>query len=247
MPRQGAAPRRATGRVLIVVLGLALIAGFAALGVWQVQRLAWKTALIAQVEARIHAAPAAAPGPQAWPSIAQDRDQYRRVTVHGVFQHDRETLVQAVTAAGPGFWVMTPLRTDQGFTVLVNRGFVPGDRRRAAERRAGLVAGERQVVGLLRLTEPHGGFLRANDPTNDLWRSRDVAAIGASRGLDDLAPYFIDADATPNPGGWPRGGLTVVRFANSHLVYAVTWFALALGVAVALGFVLRTQRHGEAS
>lgn len=230
-----------------MLLGLALIAGLAALGVWQVQRLAWKTSLIAQVEARIHAAPAAAPGPQAWPSIAQDRDQYRRVAVHGVFQHDRETLVQAVTAAGPGFWVMTPLRTDQGFTVLVNRGFVPGDRRRAADRRAGLVAGERQVVGLLRLTEPHGGFLRANDPTNDLWRSRDVAAIGASRGLDDLAPYFIDADATPNPGGWPRGGLTVVRFANSHLVYAVTWFALALGVAVALGFVLRTPRHGEAS
>jgi surfeit locus 1 family protein len=226
---------------------LALIAGFAALGVWQVQRLAWKTALIAQVDARIHAAPAAAPGPPAWPSITQDRDQYRRVTVRGVFQHDREALVQAVTAAGPGFWVMTPLRTDQGFTVLVNRGFVPGDRRRAAERREGLVAGERQVVGLLRLTEPHGGFLRANDPTNDLWRSRDVAAIGASRGLGDLAPYFIDADATPNPGGWPRGGLTVVRFANSHLVYAVTWFALALGVAVALGFVLRTPRHGEAS
>jgi surfeit locus 1 family protein len=72
-----------------------------------------------------------------------------------------------------------------------------------------------------------------------------VSAIADRRGLSGAAPYFIDADATPNPGGWPRGGLTVVRFANSHLVYAITWFALALGVAVALGVALRAQRRGD--
>lgn len=234
------------GRVLLVVSGMVLILGLCGLGVWQVQRLAWKTELIAQVDARIHAAPTPAPGPAAWPQVSREKDQYRRVAARGTFLNDRETLVQAVTEAGPGFWVLTPLRTDQGFIVLVNRGFVPSGQREQTGRRQGLLAGQQQVIGLLRVTEPHGGFLRANDPANDLWRSRDVAAISARRGLQRVAPYFIDADSAPNPGGWPRGGMTVVKFANSHLVYAITWFALALGVALALGLVLRTPRHGEA-
>ena len=111
--------------------------------------------------------------------------------------------------------------------MLVNRGFVLPERSAPGARWAGQAQGEQQVTGLLRLSEPHGGFMRANDPAHDRWRSRDVAAIAARRGLSGVAPYFIDADASPNPGGWPRGGLTVVRFANSHLVYAITWFALA--------------------
>ena len=83
------------------------------------------------------------------------------------------------------------------------------------------------MVGLLRLSEPGGGFLRANRPAEGRWYSRDVQAIGRAEGIAALAPYFVDADATANPGGWPRGGLTVVRFPNSHLIYALTWFVLA--------------------
>jgi len=219
-----------------------LVAAFVALGVWQVKRLAWKTELIAQVEARIHAPAAPAPGPDRWRSITCEADQYRRVHVRGVFLHDRETLVQAVTDLGAGFWVLTPLRTDQGFTVLVNRGFVPPDRKSLDTRAEGQSAGEQQVVGLLRITEPHGGFLRANDPERDLWRSRDVPAIAARRGLSEVAPYFIDADGAANPGGWPRGGLTVVRFSNSHLAYAITWFGMAILTAV--GWVVFVRRGG---
>lgn len=246
---EDAAARRqsACARIVIVFAGALLITVFATLGAWQVKRLEWKTALIAQVETRIHAVPVAAPGPALWDRFSRKQDQYRRVSVRGVFLHDRETLIQAVTSAGPGFWVLTPLRTDQGFTVLVNRGFVPGERRAPDSRRRGQVAGDTDVIGLLRITEPHGGFLRANDPVRDLWRSRDVAAIAAKRRLGHAAPYFIDADATSNPGGWPRGGLTVVRFANSHLAYACTWFALALGSAAALGLMLRVRRAGGAS
>jgi len=219
-----------------------LVAAFVALGVWQVKRLAWKTELIAQVEARIHAPAAPAPGPDRWPLVTREADQYRRVHVRGVFLHDRETLVQAVTDLGAGFWVLTPLRTDQGFTVLVNRGFVPPDRKTPDARAEGQSAGEQQVVGLLRITEPHGGFLRANDPARDLWRSRDVQAIAARRGLSEVAPYFIDADGTANPGGWPRGGLTVVRFPNSHLAYAITWFGMAILTVV--GWVVFVRRGG---
>lgn len=229
----------------VVVAGLALFVGFLALGGWQVQRLAWKTHLIAQVDARVHAAAVPAPGPTQWAGVTRDKDQYRRVTVHGRFLHGKETLVQAVTDAGGGFWVMTPLVDDRGFTVLINRGFVPSGRRDPAVRADGQVEGPQTVTGLLRITEPKGGFLRANDPAGDRWRSRDVAAIAARRGLTTVAPYFIDADASPNPGGWPRGGLTVIRFANSHLVYALTWFGMALLTLVGLWLFLRDGRRNR--
>ena len=86
-------------------------------------------------------------------------------------------------------------------------------------------AGPVTVTGLLRVTEPEGIFLRANDPAAERWYSRDVAAIAARRGLRTTAPYFIDADAAS--GGYPVGGLTVIAFRNNHLAYALTWFALA--------------------
>lgn len=229
----------------VVVAGLALFVGFLALGGWQVQRLAWKTNLIAQVDARVQAAAVPAPGPIQWAGVTRDKDQYRRVTVRGRFLHDKETLVQAVTDAGGGFWVMTPLFDDRGFTVLINRGFVPSGRRDPAVRADGQVEGPQTVTGLLRITEPKGGFLRANDPGGDRWRSRDVAAIAARRELTSVAPYFIDADASPNPGGWPRGGLTVIRFANSHLVYALTWFGMALLTLVGLWLFLRDGRRNR--
>lgn len=224
-----------TALILGAVMFAVLFAGFSALGVWQVQRLAWKQELIRLVDARIHAAPVAAPLPDQ--IITRQADQYRRVVVSGRFDHQREALVKAVTDLGPGYWVLTPLKTDRGFTVLINRGFVPPERQAPTDRASGQVEGEATVVGLLRLTEPDGGFLRANDPAGDRWFSRDVAAIAKAKGLPGpVTPYFIDADATPNPGGWPRGGLTVVRFANSHLIYALTWFGLALMAAA--GFVL---------
>lgn len=200
--------------------------GFAGLGAWQLQRRDWKLDLIERVNARVHAAPQALPARAAWASIDAREYEYRRVRVRGELLNDRETLVQAVTDLGPGWWVMTPLRTEQG-VVLVNRGFVPPDRRDPATRRPGLPSGVVTVVGLLRMTEPHGGFLRANAPSADRWYSRDVTAIAKARGLADVAPFFIDADAAPNPGGYPVGGLTVVQFRNAHLIYAITWFALA--------------------
>ena len=225
------------------VAALVLFVGFLALGGWQVQRLMWKTALIAQVDARVHAAPVSAPGPAQWETVTRSGDQYRRVSVRGVFQNDRETFVQAVTDAGAGFWVMTPLADARGFTVLVNRGFVTPERRDPALRADGQLTGEQTVVGLLRITEPKGGFLRANEPQADRWRSRDVAAISERHDLTNAAPYFIDADATANPGGWPLGGLTVIRFPNSHLIYALTWFGMALLTVVGFGLFLREERR----
>ena len=228
----------------IAVTGLILVAALAALGTWQVQRRGWKHDLIARVETRVQADPIAAPGPGAWDSLTADADAYRRVRASGRFRNDRETLVQAVTDLGAGFWVLTPLERSDGTTILVNRGFVPGDRRDPVTRAAGQIGGETSVTGLFRLTEPGGAFLRSNAPKSGRWYSRDVAAIAAARGLTNVAPYFIDADATPNPGGWPVGGLTIVHFPDNHLVYAITWYVLALMVLGAIGYTLADARRG---
>lgn len=244
-PSGAGRPRSAGTRVVLVALLLLMTAALVALGTWQLQRRVWKLDLIARVDQRVHAAPGLPPGPSVWSQVSADGDAYRKVRLTGVFEPDKETLVQAVTEEGPGFWVLTPLRTGQGFTVLVNRGFVPPNRRDPATRPLGQVGGVVSVVGLLRITEPKGGFLRANDPAGGRWYSRDVQAIAKARGLDVVAPYFVDADAAPNPGGWPLGGLTVIRFPNSHLVYAVTWFGLALMTAGAGVYLVLDPRRSR--
>jgi surfeit locus 1 family protein len=229
----GRVPRSGFLLAIITLLAIAGIAGFTSLGIWQIERRAWKLDLISRVDARIHAPAVPAPGPAAWPAIDAKSNEYQRVTASGHFLNDRETFVAAVTAQGAGYWLLTPLKTRDGFIVLINRGFVPADRKEQSSRAAGTIDGETTVTGLLRLTEPKGGFLRANDISADRWFSRDVDAIAIKRGLDDYAPYFIDAEATPNAGGYPVGGLTVISFPNNHLVYALTWFALAIMVAAA--------------
>lgn len=226
--------RARPGLTVSIVAAVLLLVG---LGVWQVQRLSWKRALIAQTAGRLAAAPIAAPGPGHWAAIDRT-NAYTRVRVTGRYRPGADTLTQAVTELGGGYWVVTPLDTDRGFTVLVNRGFVPADRRAPIAQPQGPVI----VTGLLRMTEPGGGFLRHNDPSADRWYSRDVAAIAARRRLGRVAPYFIDADATPptsGPGLAPQGGLTVVRFPNNHLAYALTWFGLAALIAVMGGRALR--------
>jgi len=228
-------------RALFIGFALLAAAGFAALGVWQIERRAWKLDLIARVEARIHAPPAALPDRAHWNDPPRSY-AYRRVRVTGTFLHGRETLVQALTEQGAGFWVLTPLRTQTGI-VLVNRGFVPPEKRAPSARHAAQVEGPVTVAGLLRAAEPGGTLLRANDPAHDRWFSRDVAAIARARGLGSVAPFFIDADAAANPGGYPVGGLTVVRFRNAHLVYAVTWFALAILSVAGAVLLLRTPER----
>lgn len=225
--------------MLVVALAAAFV-GLVALGNWQVARRAWKLELIAQVERQLHAAPVAAPEPGTWALIGKG-DEYRRIRIDGRFRHDLETCTQAVTVRGPGCWVMTPMQTDAGWWLLINRGFVDNEHRSPASRLQGQIKGNVEIDGLLRLSEPHGGFLRANDAGLDRWTSRDVAAIAAARGLGQqrVAPYFVDAEASV-PGG-PVGGMTIVRFRNSHLIYALTWYGLAVLTLAAVVLVLRTK------
>jgi surfeit locus 1 family protein len=225
--RISASPRNLFLLGLCVVLGVAMLL---ALGIWQLERRIWKLDLIARVDQRVHAAPVPAPGPQSWPRINASDDAYRHVRVTGHFLEGHDTLILAVTELGGGYWVVTPFQKDGGFTVLVNRGFVPAER--SGWNLAEGTGRETTLSGLLRITEPGGACLRHNDPATGRWYSRDVAAIAVSQGLHNAAPYFIDADAATNVAGAPAGGLTVIAFPNNHLIYALTWFSLAGMLAV---------------
>ena len=153
------------------------------------------------------------------------------------------TLVQATTALGSGYWLVTPLRLADGSTVLVNRGFVPKRASIAASTPAGIVS----VDGLLRISETGGGFLRENSPATQHWYSRDVAAIAGSHMLTNVAPYFVDAKGKSETAvDAPVGGLTVISFPNNHLVYALTWFALALMVAGISWWIVREDKRRRA-
>ncbi|KAB2700535.1 SURF1 family protein [Ochrobactrum sp. Kaboul] len=229
----------------MAVLASLFFALFVGLGIWQIERLQWKLDLIARVDARVHAEPVAAPGKDDWANINQKDDEYRHVTITGTYLNDKEVLVRALTERGAGYWVLTPLRSTDGSLTYINRGFVPSDKRDLSTRQETQIAGETTVTGLLRMPEPDGFFLRPNDPAKNSWNSRDVAAFAAKENLGTVAPYFIDADAKSNPGNQPVGGLTVVSFRNSHLSYAVTWFALAAMVAGAAVFVWRYERKSR--
>jgi surfeit locus 1 family protein len=228
---------------------------FVALGTWQVQRRAWKLDLIARFDERVHAPPVAAPSQAQWPRVTAANSEYLHVRAAGTLLNELETLVQAVTELGAGFWVLTPLRLADGSVILINRGFVPPERRERVDHGAGEATTPATVTGLLRMTERGGGFLRRNDPAGNRWYSRDVQAIAAARGLARVAPYFIDADAATGAGAEagadgavagmaetaPVGGLTVITFHNSHLIYLITWYTLALMVVAGMWIVVREE------
>src|SRR5579884_1586454 len=225
-------PTLFTVPVLLLLLGL---------GFWQIQRLAWKEGLIAERQAATGAAPVPLPM-----SLAQARGmEFRHVFVDGVLRNDKEIYVYAAPRAGEiGFDVLTPLVRADGRVVFVNRGFVPVRLRDPAKRAAGEITGRVRIAWLLRLP-PEGKpnwFVPDNEPRRDRWFWIDLPAMAKADGLARVAPFYVDADATPNPGGWPRGGLTRVTLPNHHLQYALTWFSLA--IALLLIYVLYHRGTG---
>ena len=230
-------------------MGVAILIG---LGTWQLERLAWKNALVATIAARMAAPPAPLPARSQWRTLDLDQWRYRRVEAIGTFDHAREVRIYTLLTdqngpyGGPGYWIVAPLRLRDGGSVLVNRGFVPEAKADPATRPESHAAGETTVVGLLREPEDRNMFTPADVPEKRLFFTRDPQAIAAAMGVADAAPFTIDADATPNPGGLPQGGETRVAFPNRHLEYALTWYGLAAAlVAVFAAFAWQTLRAGR--
>ena len=256
MKNQSAARQRSPfAKAMLAFVGIALFLGFMALGTWQVQRRAWKLDLIERVEQRVHSAPVALPEPGQWPQINVASHEYLPVKAQGQWLERQSVLAKALTEAGAGFWLMTPLQLGDGTQVLVNRGFTPEKLRGQWLRQiaeAGPSAETVTVIGLMRMSEPGGGFLRKNDAGNGQWFSRDVAAMSQSMGLSHAAPYFIDQGVPAGNPAYTKDafgadvllpGMTVIKFSNSHLVYALTWYGLA---AMVLGAAWLVRRHDKA-
>ena len=218
---------------LIVLLGL---------GTWQVQRLAWKTALIDQRNAAL-AAPAV-PVPETL-QAAQPLD-FHHVTVHGTFDHSKELYIGAFDPRGiEGFQIVTPMTLDDGNVLLVNRGFVPGNHKDPATRPAGQIQGPTEFTGILRLAiPPRGWLIPQNRPGDNFWFYVDVPSMAATDHLQGVLPFFVEAGPAPNPGGFPIGGQTRDYIPNDHLQYAITWYLFALTLAV-IYFVYHYRKPEE--
>jgi surfeit locus 1 family protein len=230
MPRVGASVTGFRPLLLPTVFTVLALMLLLVLGSWQIERLFWKRELIAERQVAVTAAPVAAPG-----SLPEARGmEFRHVTDEGVFLHDKEIFLGATSEAGRnGYQVLTPLREAGGRIVFVNRGFIPAELKEPAKRAEGEIADMVRVQGLLRLpTGKPAWFLPDNRPDLNYWLWVDLSAMAAADKLENVAPFYIDADSTPNPGGWPKGGVTHLELRNDHLQYAITWFSLAIALIV---------------
>ena len=225
---------------IATMIALAILVG---LGVWQIERLHWKLGLIATINARMAAPADAAPLPAVWGSLDPKALEYHHLRLTGTFRHDKELFYFGQGDEGvAGYDVITPLvLKDGGGIVLVDRGFIPEEMKDPALRKAGEVEGEVTVVGVARAPQARDAFTVADDTQRNIWFTRDPRTMGAAVGLGPVAPFYVEADATPNPGGWPKGGRTRVDIRNEHFQYALTWFGLALGLVAVYLFYHRSQ------
>lgn len=242
---------RARGGLLWPTLATAVaVLILSGLGTWQLQRLAWKSALLETIEQRTTLPPVPLPASAAWPQLDPAAYAYRHVVLTGSFSHDQEARVFRPLEeprgrySGLGDLILTPFHLASGGIVIVNRGFVPEDRLDPATRAAGQVAGEVTITGLMREPESRNPFTPADQPQERLWFTRDPASIAAALQLGAVAPFTIDQDATALPGGLPQGGETVLAIPNNHLSYALTWFGLAVAVVAVYAASLWRRRAG---
>ena len=225
-------------------VGVAILGG---LGIWQVQRLQWKTAIVERIEARRTAPVESLPAASNWASLKPDDYEYRHVALNGTYESGKTALVfrggaENAPGVGPGYLLLTPLRLPDDSVVIVNRGFAP--LATADSARANIPASTVVLTGLMRESESRNAFTPADDPAHGIWYTRDPGSIAAHYGLSRTAPFTIDLDPDPKANGWPRPGTTVIDIPNNHLSYALTWFGLAAAlVGVTVTYLASARRN----
>jgi surfeit locus 1 family protein len=224
--------KTAIGSVFMPTLACAgAIVVLISLGMWQLERLEWKEALIADLTSRLAVPPIPLPPPRDWANLGP-ADEFRRFTLTATFEHDKEGLVFTSGSAlradggGPGYWVFTSARLENGPAIMINRGFVPQERKEPTTRESGQITGPIMLTGALRFAEERALFTPAPNPRHNIWFSRDSASIAAAKGID-AAPFYIELEGPEPPGGLPHGARLSPTLPNNHFQYALTWFGLA--------------------
>jgi surfeit locus 1 family protein len=243
-----AEPRR-RGFVPFAFFVLGALGVLVALGTWQLERLSWKEGLIAELESKLSAKPTDLPPRERWAQLSAAVDEFRRVAFPAEFL-DQEALVYSSGSAlrpdaiGPGYWVFSPARLTGGSLVVVNRGFVPEGKQDPKTRPQGQPQGVVEVVGAMRWPEVRGTFTPNDSPEKNLWFARDPAGMAAAKSWGTIAPFYVDQEAPPAPGGWPKVGPLKASLTNNHLQYAVTWYGLALVTLISALLLWRARRRG---
>jgi len=213
-------------RLLPTLLAGVAVALLASLGVWQLDRAAEKRALLARFAAGESSV-------VALPAAGEPHQRYAHVAAAGRYLADRQFLLDNMTHDGAvGYRVLTPLVTDAGVVVLVDRGWLPAAGRRDRLPDVAVGDGRRNVTG--RLDElPRAGISLAAAPEPG-WPRRvsypTHAALEAALG-QPLYPGVLLLDPVAADGfrrDWQPAGMTPER----HVGYAVQWFALSLTLLV---------------
>ena len=219
---------------VFAVVGVTILIG---LGIWQLDRNTWKQNLITTLTTRLARAPEDMPPRASWPRLLQDGNEFRRVTFPAEFTEGQEALVYTAGSPlrpdvkGPGYWLFAPAQLAGGSIVLINRGFLPLERKDPATRADGNPRGVIDVVGVMRWPEMRGLFTPADDPKTNVWYLRDPKSIAAEKKWATVAPFYIDQESPVPAGGVPLPGKLAVQLPDNHLQYAITWFGLALALA----------------
>ena len=219
---------RRTLFLLIVGLGGAAILIW--LGVWQIRRLAWKEAIIADINTRIAAAPVDLPA-----SVNRDLDAYLPVTVSGTFEQGEVHVLVSQKDVGAGYRIITPFVLEDGRRIMVDRGFAVASAKDAARS-----DGPATVTGNLQWPQETDSFTPEADLKGNIWFARDVPAMARTLGTQPV--LLVTRSSTPPAAGISPLPVDTARIPNDHLQYAITWFSLAaiwLGMSL---FFLRRRR-----
>ena len=214
--------------VFFVLIGLGGAAILVSLGVWQMQRLAWKEGVLANIETRIAAEPVSLPA-----NPDPEADAYLPVEVTGTLGASYLQVLVSKKNAGAGYRIIRPMFLDNG-DVLVDLGFV------ATADAGGLKFEEGPpltIVGNLQWPQEVDKFTPEPDFENNIWFARDVEAMAEAL---NTRPILVVRREAPQLGG-PLSPMPVDTAAipNDHLQYAITWFSLALIWVVMTFFFLR--------
>ncbi|MEE8445196.1 MAG: SURF1 family protein [Alphaproteobacteria bacterium] len=223
---------------VITVPALALLLG---LGIWQVERMQGKDALIEEIRIRTAARPIALPSSR---RIGLADIVFRPVTVTGQYDFASELfLLDRMRGGKPGLHLITPfIRADDAGIVLVDRGWIPLDRRDPETRASSRAGGDVTITGIVRTPEPHGWLTPANKPAENEWFFIDLPEMSEAAGIWPVSEYYILATAEAPAGesplsagsrvSWPVANEWRVTIVNDHLSYAIIIFFLAAGLAI---------------
>jgi surfeit locus 1 family protein len=250
------APRRRLGFGFwsFIAFMSALTALFVVLGVWQLDRLAWKEGLIAEVAARLTQPPDHLPAPDHWADADLDQFAFHPVKIVGQYEPEKTVLVFTSLGddakgqfSGPGYWVMTPFAAGTGGTVIVNRGFIPQERATDFAKGQGAPAGQQTITGVAVNPEQPGAFTPAPDTIHRVDWVTDPSRLSTLAGVTGpIFPMILDLPAGVR-GELPQGGETVIDFPNNHLGYAYTWFGFAILTPCLLAFWIWRQVRPKAA